>query len=74
MLSLHKRLPQNTAKSTYAKIQMLYDKFTYENSFKREDIENILNIKKSRASEIISILQNCELIEPSDPTKYRFKK
>ena len=34
----------------------------------------IFNVKKSRASEIIALLLDSNLIESSEPTKYKFKK
>ena len=39
-----------------------------------ENVEEIFNIKKSRASEIIAMLLDIELIEQAEPTKYKFKK
>ena len=50
------------------------DKYTYNYEFKREDIEELFNIKKSRASEIIAMLLDNNLIEQASPTKYKFKK
>ena len=74
LIKMYKNLPTSVTKTTRDKIQMLFDKFSYEYDFKREDIEQVFNIKKSRASEIISILIKVDLIELSNPTKYRFKK
>lgn len=74
MIKMYKLLPENSRKTTYAQVLKLFDKFKYEYSFKRDNIEELLNIKKSRASEIISILLDSNLIEQSEPTKYRFKK
>ena len=61
-------------KTTYEQIQNLFNKFTYKHDFKREDVEKMFNIKKSRSSEIISMLLSSDLIEPSVATKYKFKK
>ncbi len=74
MIKMYKSLPGNIRKVTYNQIQILFDKFTYNYDFKREDVEEIFHIKKSRASEIISMLLENDLIVPSDPTKYKFKK
>ena len=71
---MYKNLPLNITKSTHDKIQKLFDKFTYQYDFKWEDVAKIFNVKKSRASEVITLLLNSDLIEPSEPTKYRFKK
>jgi len=40
----------------------------------REDIEQIFKVKKSRASEIIALLLEKQLITSSAPTRYKFKK
>lgn len=74
MIKLYKKLPNNIRKNTYIQLQNLFNKYLYKYSFKREDVEEIFNVKKSRASEIISLLIASDLIEPSEPTKYKFKK
>ena len=38
------------------------------------NLKTLLQIKKSRASEIIALLLDYNLIESSNPTKYKFKK
>jgi len=74
VIKMYKNLPVNISKTTYNKIQKLFDKFTYQYDFKWEDVCSVFNVKKSRASEIIALLLDSNLIEPSEPTKYRFKK
>ena len=74
IIKLHKLLPNNTRKSTYNQIYKIFQTFKYNYEFNRDNIEKILQIKKSRASEIIALLLDCNLIEPSNPTKYKFKK
>lgn len=74
VIKMHRNLPVNISKTTYNKIQKLFNKFTYQYDFKWEDVTNIFNVKKSRASEIIALLLDSNLVEPSEPTKYRFKK
>ena len=74
MIKLYKSLPNNSRKSTYNQIQKLFDKYTYQYEFKREDVETLFNIKKSRASEIVAMLIDSGLIFQSSPTKYKFKK
>lgn len=72
-VKIYKVLQGNIRKNTYEQLQKLFDKFTYKYDFKREDIEEIFNVKKSRASDIISMLLENDLIVASEPTKYRFK-
>lgn len=74
VIKMYRNLPVNISKTTYNKIQKLFDKFTYQYDFKWEDVCSVFNVKKSRASEIIALLLDSNLIEPSEPTKYRFKK
>ena len=50
-------------------MQFQYDKF-----FTREDIKESFNIKNSRASELLSILLNNNMIENIGGSKYRFKR
>ena len=74
MIRMYKCLPNNTRKKTYTQIQKLFDVYMYQYEFKRENIEEIFGVKKSRASDIITLLANSNLIEVSGPTKYKFKK
>lgn len=74
VIKIHKNLPSNVTKNTHDKIQKLFDKYTYQYDFKREDIEEMFGVRKSRASEIIALLLETDLIEASQPTKYKFKK
>lgn len=74
MIKMYKLLPGNSRKNTYTQLQKMFDKYKYNYSFNRENVEEIFNIKKSRASEIIAMLLDIELIEQAEPTKYKFKK
>lgn len=74
VIKLHKNLPNSVTKSTQNRIQKLFDKYGYQYDFKWENIAETFEIKKSRASEIITLLLDSNLIEHSDPTKYKFKK
>lgn len=74
MLNLYKLLSGNIRKNTYEQIQNLFKKFEYKYNFKREDVEQIFEVRKSRVSEIIALLLDKNLIQQSEPTKYKFKK
>ena len=74
VIKLHRNLQGNVSRGTYDKIQKLFDKFTYQYNFNWEDVADIFNVRRSRASEVISLLLEANLIEPSAPTKYKFKK
>lgn len=74
LIKMHKNLPLNITKNTNDKIKRLFDKYTYQYDFKREDVELLFNVRKSRASEIISLLLESNIIESSGATRYKFKK
>ena len=74
MLRMHKLLPEKVSKTTYNQVQKIFAVYGYNKEFNREDVERIANVKKSRASDIISLLHDCGLIVPASPTKYRFEK
>ena len=74
MIRMYKNLHNSIRRNTYNQIQQLFNKYTYQYDCKREDIEVLFHLKKSRASEIISLMLTSDLIEPADPTRYKFKK
>lgn len=74
VIKMYKNLPSNVTKATHDKIQNLFAKFTYQYNFKWEDVSEIFKVKKTRAFEIIALLLDSNLIETSEPTKYKFKK
>jgi len=74
LLKMYKVLPDNIRRGTYSQILKLFERYTYKYEFRREDIEEIFRVKKSRASEILSMLLANDLIMPASPTKYKFKK
>ena len=43
VIKMYRNLPHNVTKNTYDKIQKLFDKYTYEYEFDREDVEELLN-------------------------------
>lgn len=59
------KILRNVTKSTHDKIRKLFDKFSYQYDFKWEDVAELFNVKKSRASEIVALLLNSNLIESS---------
>ena len=74
MIKMYKTLAGVVKKKTYDQILSLFEKFTYQYDFNREDIEQIFKVKKSRASEIIALLLEKQLITSAAPTRYKFKK
>lgn len=64
----------NIRNSTINQIRNIFEKMGYNNMFSREDIKNILNIKDTRATNLISLLLDFELIVKAEGTKYKFQK
>ena len=64
----------NIRNSTINQIRNIFEKMGYNNMFSREDIKNILNIKDTRATNLISLLLDLELIVKAKGTKYKFQK
>ena len=71
---MYKHLSSEVSKKTYENIKKLFDKYNYKYDFNRENVAELFNVRKSRASEIINLLLTVDLIEHSEPTKYKFKK
>lgn len=74
IIKLHKNLTGKVRNQTFTQIYKLFELFSYQFDFKRENIEEVLQIKKSRASDILGLLLDYDLIEPTEPTRYKFKK
>ena len=74
-IQLYKSI-QNTSirSSTINQIRDIFEKMGYNNMCSREDIKNILNIKDTRATNLISLLLDLKLIIKSEGTKYKFQK
>lgn len=74
MIKMYKNLPESTRKITYSNIMMIFKEYGYIQSFTRFDIERLLNVKKTRSFEIIKLMQDNNLIELTETSKYKFKK
>lgn len=67
------RIRKDIKIGTCQQIKSLFSKYGYKYEFKREDIEKLLNIKRTRAGEIINILLDSNMIETKDNSMYKFK-
>lgn len=75
LIKLYKNLPSmNIKSSTINQIKLIFDNVGFYELFSRDDIKNILQVKDTRATNIISLLLDLELIEKKEGTKYKFKK
>ena len=73
-IKLYKSLDGKVNNNTMKKINTLFNKCKFEKSFNREIIKEIFEVKNSRASEIISILLENNLIEKQEGSNYLFIK
>ena len=64
----------NIKSSTINQIKLIFDNVGFYELFSRDDIKNILQVKDTRATNIISLLLDLELIAKKEGTKYKFKK
>ena len=60
--------------STINQIKTIFDKVGYVGKFSRDDIKKILNVKDTRATNLISLLLELNLIQKTEGTKYKFFK
>ncbi len=74
LIKLHDIMPDNTRKKTLEQIKILFKKYGYTYIFKREDVENTLMVKKTRALDIILLMYNNNIVDIVDNAKYKFKK
>lgn len=74
LLKFYKNLADKISKNTVMQIKKIFETYSFNYNFKREDLEPLLNIKRSRATELINLLLNNGLIETDKPKTYKFKK
>jgi ATP-dependent DNA helicase RecG len=72
-VNMYKSLPKLNEK-TYQNILQIFKTFNFDTDFNYENIMLILNIKKTRASNIIKMLLNHNLIKSTKLGYYKFKK
>ena len=74
LIKLYKNLGDKLRPKTLSELKLFFMQFQYDKFFTREDIKESFNIKNSRASELLSILLNNNMIENIGGSKYRFKR
>ena len=55
-------------------LQVLFEKYGFDQIFTREELEKVFNVKRSRGSEIVATLVDNKLIEVKTNSKYKFIK
>lgn len=74
LIKLYKNLGDKVRAKTLSELKLFFTQFQYDKLFTREDVKGFFNVKNSRASEIIAILLNSNMIENTEGSKYKFKR
>ena len=74
LIKMYKKFGGKVRTSFLDNLQLFFNLFGYEKEFNRENVEKEFNVKKSRASEIISTLLNNDMIENAHEAYYKFRK
>ena len=75
LIKLYKSLDNIQIRSTTLnQIKFIFNEFGFNKSFVRDDIKNILKVKDTRATNIISLLLDMNLIIKIEGTRYKFTK
>lgn len=74
LIKLYKNLGDKVKVKTLSEINLFFKKFQYNNMFTREDVKRFFNVQNSRASEIVALLSNSNIIENVESSKYKFKR
>ena len=72
-MKMYSSLPEGTSIKTLNQIKSLFNKYELKYSFKRENIENALNVKRTRALDLIRLLLKSNLIVKIGENDYIFK-
>lgn len=74
LIKLYKNLQDKVRPKTLGQVKCFFDEYGYEKTFVRDNVKEHFNVQNSRASEIISILLKCNMIEDLEGARYKFKK
>ena len=75
LLKLYKELQKTKIQhSTIEQLNKLFKEFGFKKTFSRENIKNILKVKETRTTNLISLLLEINLIEKTEGSRYKFFK
>lgn len=74
IVKMYKNLSGKVRGNYLNNLEALFNECGYEKVFSRDKVEKVFGVKKSRASDIINQLINCNILEYAESAKYRFKK
>lgn len=72
LIKLYKNLGDKVRAKTLSELKLFFEQFQFDKLFTREDVKGFFKVKNSRASEIIAILLNSNMIENAEGSKYKF--
>lgn len=74
LIKLYKNLGDKVRAKTLLELKLFFTKFQYEKTFTREEIKRFFHVQNSRASEILALLMNNNMIDNVEGSKYKFKR
>lgn len=74
LIKLYKNLGDKVRAKTLSELKLFFEKFKYDSLFTREEVKQFFNVKNSRASELLAILTNNNMVENAEGSKYKFKR
>lgn len=73
-IKLYKNLGDKVRAKTLTDLKLFFEEYKYNRLFTREDVKEFFGVKNSRASEIIAMLLDYNMIENKEGIKYVFKR
>lgn len=73
-IKLYKNLGDKVRAKTLTDLKLFFEEYKYNRLFTREDVKEFFGVKNSRASEIIAMLLDYNMIENKEGIKYIFKR
>ena len=74
LIKLYKNLGDKVRAKTLTEIKRFFIEFKYDRTFTREDVKSFFHIQNSRASEIIALLVDNNMVDNVEGSKYIFKR
>lgn len=74
LIKLYKNLGSKSRAKTLSQLKKFFEDYEYDKVFTREDIKTSFGVQNSRASEIIALLVENNMVENIDGSKYKFKR
>ncbi|MDO5557643.1 MAG: ATP-binding protein [Clostridia bacterium] len=74
MIKIYKNLEHKSRLKTIKCLKEMFSRFGYEREFSRDNVKDSFKVEKSRASEIIKLLKENDLIISTQNNLFKFKK